>query len=100
MNISGKTKVFKNERNGKDVFSTSISNKKEDGTYDNMYVNVQFPKESQPADSCDVDIKKGFLSFYRDKDNNTHLKFVVLEYSVLEQTEAEFQVSTEDELPF
>lgn len=101
MNILGKTRIFKKEINGRDVFSTSISNKKEDGTYENMYVGVQFKKDEQPADSCNIDIKKGFLSFYLDKNAIEHIKFVILEYEVLEsETEAEFQVSTDDCLPF
>lgn len=102
MNILGQTRIFKKEINGRDVFSTSISNKKEDGTYENMYVGVQFKKDEQPADSCNIDIKKGFLSFYLDKNSIEHIKFVVLEYEILEkeETEAEFQVSTDDELPF
>lgn len=104
MNILGQTRIFKKEINGRDVFSTSISNKKEDGTYENMYVGVQFKKDEQPADSCNIDIKKGFISFYLDKNNTEHLKFIILEYELLEQTgtetEVEFQVSKPDELPF
>ena len=114
MNILGQTRIFKKEINGRDVFSTSISNKKEDGTYENMYVGVQFKKDEQPnvwiksikdeqtINSCNIDIKKGFLSFYLDKNGAEHIKFIILEYEILEkeETEAEFQVSTNDCLPF
>ena len=41
LRISGETIIFKNE---KGFYSTGISNKNMDGSYDNTYITVQFKK--------------------------------------------------------
>ena len=100
MQVLGKAKIFKNEYNGKTYYSTSISKKKEDGTYENMYLTVQFRK-GQETDG-DIDITNGFHSFYTDKNGVPKIKIVVLEYTAIEKntipenTEADFM----DDLPF
>jgi hypothetical protein len=98
MNISGKAKIFSKEINGRNVYSTGLSNKREDGTYENMYIGVQLPKNVILANNTDIEIKKGFLSFYNDKNGIAHCKIIVLEFENLSQEE--FQISSDDELPF
>ena len=44
MQISGKTKIFK----GKYGYSCSISNKNQDGSYSNMFMQLQLPKGIEP----------------------------------------------------
>lgn len=79
MKVTGKTRIFKNEFNGKVNYSTSISNKKEDGTYDKMYLSVQFKKGMETEG--DIDIKDGFLSFFKTKEGLPKLKLVILDYA-------------------
>lgn len=92
MKIVGKTKIFKNEYNGNIYYSTSISNKKEDGTYENMSISVQFKKGQET--SGDIEITNSFLTFYKDKNGMPKLKLVIMEY-----TKEDIIVETE-ELPF
>lgn len=79
MKVLGTTRIFKNEFNGKVNYSTSISNKKEDGTYDKMYLSVQFKKGMETEG--DIDIKDGFLSFFKTKDGLPKVKLIVLDYA-------------------
>lgn len=44
MNINGKCRVFRKDFDTRIAYTTGISNKKDDGTYDSMYVSLQLPK--------------------------------------------------------
>lgn len=81
MNISGKAVVFKKDFNGKEMYSTSISNKMADGSMENMYVSVQLPKGKSLENKSTIDVTKGFISFYKDKNGLAKPKFVIMEYN-------------------
>jgi hypothetical protein len=96
MKVTGKTRIFKNEFNGRTNYSTSISNKKEDGTYDKMYLSVQFKRGMETEG--DIDIKDGFLGFYKTKDGLPKVKLIVLDYTA-EQSDF-MAVDSPENLPF
>lgn len=75
MNITGKTKIYK----GKYGYSCSISKKNQDGSYSNMFMQIQLPKGIEPEDKSIIEITKGFISFYQTKDGNKIPKIVALE---------------------
>lgn len=81
INLTGTGKIFRKDFDGKPVYSTSIGNKKEDGTYDNMFLQVQLPKEADVNNGDDITINNGFLSFYTDKNGNQKIKVVVMDYT-------------------
>lgn len=97
MKITGKTMIFKNDYGN---YSTSISNKKEDGTYESMYVPVTFKKGVNIPNKTKIDILDGFLSFYIDKENNKHLKLVILNFKESENENNGTYIEDTDELPF
>lgn len=84
--LKGLVRVFAQEveykKNGKKAsflkFSTSLGNKDEDGNWENLYINIRFPKGDTPE--CDggmnflVEIADGFLTFesYTDKSGINH----------------------------
>ena len=76
MNIEGKTLVFKNDYG----YSTAISKKNADGTYDKMYISLQLPKETELNNATFIDVEDGFLSFYKDKNGIAKPKIVVKKY--------------------
>jgi hypothetical protein len=104
MNISGKTRIFKNEKG----LYTTISNKKDDGTYENMYISVNFKKGIELENNTEINITKAFLSFYKTKDGLPKMKFVVMEFEIednyiAEEREAiqnENSYNFSDDLPF
>lgn len=103
MNISGKILVFKNEYG----YSTSISRKNQNGEYDRMYINVQLPKGFDVKNKTYIEISKGFLSFYNDKNGLPKVKIVVMEVNqessnISEPTSIEEPAETllPDDLPF
>lgn len=81
MNIAGKTRIFKNDRG---YYSIGISNKKQDGTYENMYIATQLPKGTELENKTDIEITKGFLSFYKNQNGLAIPKIVIQEIATNE----------------
>jgi len=78
MRINGENvMIFKNE-NGR--YTTSISNKKEDGSYENAYLQVQFRKGVELENKTKINIKDAFLTFFRTQEGNAVYKIVVLDF--------------------
>ena len=110
MNINGKCRVFRKDFDTRIAYTTGISNKKDDGTYDSMYVSLQLPKGTDILNNTEIDIKQGFISNYKDKDGNYRIKLVVMSFEVLSNTQdtiiddgydASFiSVEDMDDLPF
>ena len=93
MNITGKTLIFKNDYG----YTTTISKKNQNGEYERMYISVQLPKGIELENKTMIDINKGFLSFYKNKQGLSQIKLVVMEY----QTENEIQDNDYiNDLPF
>lgn len=103
MNITGETLIFRNEFG----YSTSISRKNQDGEYEKMYLSVQLPKGVELENKTKINITKGFLSFYNDKNGLSKPKIVVMEYQTDEELQEREAIQNEQnydinygELPF
>lgn len=96
MNITGKTRCYK----GKYGYSCSISNKNQDGSYSNMFMQIQLPKGIEPEDKSTIEIIRGFISFYENKDGNKIPKIVAMEIKQDEPKQEENYFSDPDSLPF
>lgn len=97
MNITGKTICYKNEFG----YSTAISNKKQDGTYERMYVSLQLPKGVEVENKTYIEITRGFLTYYKDKNGLPKIKIVAMEIKQDEpkqEEQADFYDS--ESLPF
>ena len=92
LNINGKVIIYKNDYG----YSTSISNKKQDGTYERMYVSLQLPKNVELENKTMIEITKGFIAFYKTKEGLSKIKIVVMEFIEENKKEEEF----DDKLPF
>lgn len=74
MKLIDKLTVYK----GQYGFSTLLKNNE-----DKLYVQVAFRKGQEPTEEkVTIDIKNGFLSFYKDKNGFAKPKIVVLEYDL------------------
>jgi hypothetical protein len=97
MNITGKTICYKNEYG----YSTAISNKKQDGTYERMYISLQLPKGVEVENKTYIEITKGFLTFYPTRDGNKIPKIVAMEIKQDEPKQETFEEAyVPDILPF
>ena len=83
MNIIGQCKIFKREYEGKEMYSTSLTNKNIDGTYENMYISAQLPKGTMLENNTKINVVKGFMSFYRNRNGLAMPKVVIQEFEVV-----------------
>lgn len=81
MNISGKTMIFKSEYG----YSTTISNKNQNGEYERMYLSIQLPKGVELENKTFINITNGFLTFYKNKQGLPQIKAIVMNYEIDEE---------------
>ena len=103
VSASGETMIFRNEYQGKSFYSTSLSKKLADGTWENGNIGVQFRKDVEMHNKTKINVKEGFLTFYKTKDEKpkaVHYLFV-LDFDVVDgQVPAGFTEIPDDETPF
>lgn len=93
LKVTGETFIFKND---KGAYSTSISKKNEDGTYENMRISVNFRKGIELENKTKINVTNGFLSFWKNNQGLPQLKLVVLEFETQTNENEEYR----DDLPF
>lgn len=86
--ISGTAKVFRNEKNGRVWYSTSLSKKIGDN-WQSMYIAVKFVGNAIPLerDTADITINSGFLANdpYEGKNGVVNnMALVVTDYDIME----------------
>lgn len=100
LRFTGEALIWKSE---KGFYSTTISNKNMDGSYDNVYIPVQFKKGIELENKTKINVTNGFLTFYHNvnDDNKPVFKIMVLEFTqegdAKEDTSSSFD---SDSLPF
>ena len=111
MNVTGKTKIFRKDFDGKPAYSRAISSRKfENGKQGDwmkpVYESVQFPRGTQIADDTIVNVTKAFEGTYETRSGETKKKIIVQEYEVVSEIAAdkahdsEFTALTNDDIPF
>lgn len=93
LKVTGEILIFKND---KGAYSTSISKKKEDGTYENMRISVNFRKGAELENKTKINVINGFLSFWKNSQGFLQLKLVVMEFETQTNENEEYK----DGLPF
>lgn len=99
LEITGHATVFMKEVEKGRLYSTYISNKNIDGTYEKMYLTIQLPRETILEDKTEIDITKGFLTFYKDKNGLPKVKMVIQEFTESNDEEIYYDNGGSD-LPF
>ena len=87
MDISGKCTVYKKEKeyNGKNmVFYTAGISKKEGDKWVKFYMPISFKKDVVLQDKTRIDIKQGWLDFYKNKDDSQVVKIFANEFDIME----------------
>ena len=95
LNINGKSIIYKNIYG----YSTSISNKNKEGQYESMYITIQLPKGTELENKTKINITKGFISFYKNKNGIAMPKFVIQEFET-EQESEDYEENFGEPLPF
>lgn len=82
MNITSKdTMIYKKEYEGKTYYRARISKKNQNNEYENGYIDIRLPKDTELENKTKIDITKGFMSFYKTKEKKDVFYIVVQEFS-------------------
>lgn len=109
MDVTGKTKIFRKDFNGRPAYSRAISSQGykdgQKGDWISEWESVQFPKGTDIPDRSIVEIK-GFEAVYKSKDV-VRRKLVVKEYRVLDEGKVQTETNQpsgytaiEEDIPF
>ena len=96
MNVLGDVRIFKKELNGKELYSTTISSKNQNGEWDKIYLSVQLPRNTTLENGTDINIIKGFLSFYKTNEGLPKIKIVIQEFQTKEEIEEREAIINEE----
>ncbi len=75
-----KKRIYRKDYNGVALYSLMMSNKKEDGTYDNVFLPVRFRHGVEVENKADIEILDWFPTFYRDKNNNPVIQAFIMDF--------------------
>lgn len=69
------------------VYSTSVGQKNDNGEWDNLYIDIVFPKEDKIAfeGGAVVKVVDGFVTFYTSRSGEKKVKVVLLDYYFIEE---------------
>ena len=106
MNVSGKTKIYRKDFDGRPSYTRSVCSQEfkdgKKGDWISTYEPVQFPKGTDIPDRSIVEVK-GFEAVYKGKDDQIKRKLVVQEYRVLDAGSEEpkgFSKLSDSDIPF
>lgn len=97
--FTGQAMVFAKEYDGRTYYSTSIGKKKQDGTYENGYIDLQFKKGVEIPNKTKIDIKNGWLTFYL-KDKKPTWQIFVSEFEMEGGDYEGFAQVSDEDCPF
>lgn len=114
MNITGSNiMIFAKEFDGKMFYRAGLQNKKTDGSIQHGYIDVRFPNsvEVDIQTKQRINILRGFLTFYKNKEGKDVFYLVIQEFKKLETQKEEpkevYEIKTitaeqldDPELPF
>ena len=102
MKLTGQTTIYRKDFDGRPAYSTSVSKKKEDGTWTSVFIPVSFRKGIEVGNKTKVDVKDGWLNCYEGK-NGVVLTIFINEFTSEEKAPDgfEYAMTTDDEFaPF
>jgi len=92
--------IYRHEFDNKVSYTTRLSNKKQNGEYENGYINVVFNKDVNLENKTQIMIKKAWLTFYNTKDEKdkiiTHPYIRITDFEIvgyLKPSEAKEEVT-------
>ena len=88
--------IYRNEVNGKALYSIGISHKKQDGTWENGYMTCRFPKDADIQNKQKIMIVQGWLDFYL-KDKVTHPYIFINKYEIVQENKQDIPQNVKSE---
>jgi hypothetical protein len=91
--------IFRKEFDGRATYSTGLSKKNQDGSYDNAYIGIQFKKDVNLHDKTKINITNGWLTHYKNKEGKPVFYIMCTEFTTEEAEQSGF-TELEEGSPF
>ena len=85
--------IFRNDYNGKALYSIGLSHKKQDGTWESGSMSCRFQKNVELQHKQKIKIVNAWLDFYV-KDKTTHTYIFINKYELVEEQKKEEKIET------
>lgn len=72
--------IFRKDYKGYVFYKLGLSKKKQDGMYENGYIDIKFKGNPNIKNKTQIYINKAFLTFYLSKDKHTMPYIVAMEW--------------------
>lgn len=99
-NFEGDVMVFSKEFQERTFYQVGLSKKKQDGTYENGYIDVKFRKDVVVPNKTKITIKNAWLDFYVNKDKRTVPQIFISEFTQENETVSGFTEIDDSDVPF
>ena len=76
--------IFRNEKDGRVFYSTTVSTKDKDGNYQNAFINVNFRKNVEVDNKQLIILKSAWLDFFQTKDGKDVFSIFVNDFDKVE----------------
>lgn len=83
--------IYRNEVNGKILYSLGLRHKKQDGSWENGYMNCRFPKDTNIPNKTKIMITSAWLDFYI-KEKATHPYIFINKYEIVNTENQEVKI--------
>lgn len=89
--------IFRKDYEGRVSYTMGISKKKQDGTYDNAYLPVQFKKGVELENKTNIYIKDAWLTFFKTREGKPIFYIFINDFNtVSEQANDYTSITTKD----
>lgn len=96
--------IYLKEYGERKYYKVRLSKKKQDGNFENGYIDIQFKKDVEINNKDQIYLKNAFLTFYKSKEDKTIPYIMVLEYElvkdVIKKEQKDIQVEKKVADPF
>lgn len=107
MDVTGKTKIFRKDFNGRPAYSRQIKSRefvdgKQTDNWIRTYESVKLPKDATLTDGSIINVTRGFETVFKTSSGDVRRQLVVLDYSLEEMGDAPsgFNRVDDDSIPF
>lgn len=105
LQIRGEATIYRTDKWGYPSYSVKLSNQF-DGAWQNKFLNVGLPKDTELENKTKIKINNGFLSFYKTRSGEFLDKIIITSFDIVNDTIGDIDIPTSNteeyntDLPF
>ena len=89
--VSGEGMIFRKEFDDRVAYTTTLSKKNKEGTWENAFISIQFKKDVFVHNKTKITLDNAWLTFYMSKDNKPVFYIFCNEFTEVDAPEVEIE---------